>query len=92
MDIYTLLHKKEITTMIRIYSIAQASPVVLVVNNPPGSARDMRDASLIPGLGRSPRGRNGNLLQYSHRENSMDIGGWRVTANGVAKSWTRLSV
>ena len=32
------------------------------------------DASLIPGLGRSPGGENGNLLQYSCLENSMDRG------------------
>ena len=63
-----------------------------MVNNPPASARDVRDVSWIPGLGRSPRGRNGNLLQYSLQENSMDRGDRRVTANGVAKSWTRLSV
>ena len=30
------------------------------------------DLSLIPGLGRSPRKGNGNPLQYSRLENSMD--------------------
>ena len=52
----------------------------------------MSEESLIPGLGRSPRGRNGNSLQYSHQENSMNRGYWRVRANGVAKSWTWLNV
>ena len=31
-----------------------ASQVALVVKNPPGNARDVRDVSSIPGLGRSP--------------------------------------
>ena len=45
----------------------------------------------IPGSGRSPRGGNGNLLQYSCLENSMHRGAWWATVHGVAKSWTRLS-
>ena len=40
------------------------------------SACSAEDAGLIPGLGRSPGGRNGNLLQYSFLENSMDRGAW----------------
>ena len=35
------------------------------------------DTGLIPGLGRSPREGNGNPLQYSHLENSMDRGAMR---------------
>ena len=42
-----------------------------VVKNP---AADARDASSIPGLRRAPRGGNGNVLQYSSVENSMDRG------------------
>ena len=34
---------------------------------------------------------NGNPLQYSCLENSMDRGAWRATVHGAAKSWTRLS-
>ena len=34
----------------------------LVVKNPPASAGDRRDTGLIPGLGRSPGGGNGNPL------------------------------
>ena len=41
------------------------SVVVLVVKKPPVNAGDMRDTGLIPGSGRSPRGRHGNPLQYS---------------------------
>ena len=36
-----------------------------VVKNPPANAGDARDMDLIPGLGRSPGGGNGNPLQYS---------------------------
>ena len=32
------------------------------------------DAGMIPGLGRSPGGGNGNLLQYSYLENPIDGG------------------
>ena len=42
----------------------------------------------IPGLRRSPGIGNGNLLQYSCLENSMDRGAWWV--HGVAKSQTWL--
>ena len=45
-----------------------------VVKNPPASARDK---GLIPGSGRSPRGGNGNPLQYSFLENPADSGAWR---------------
>ena len=34
---------------------------------------------------------NGNPLQYSCLENSMDGGAWRAIVRGVAKSQTRLS-
>ena len=38
---------------------------------------------MIPGSGRSPGGGNGNLLQYSCLENSMDRGAWWATAHGI---------
>ena len=41
-----------------------------------------------PWSGRSPGGANGNPLQYSCLENSMDRGAWRATVHGVAKSRT----
>ena len=41
---------------------------------------------LIPGLGRSPGGGNGNQLHFSELENSMDRGAWWVTDHGVAES------
>ena len=42
-------------------------------------------------LGRSPRGENGNPLQYSCLESSVDRGAWKIAVHGVEKSWTRLS-
>ena len=55
------------------------------------SACHVGDLRLIPGLGRSPGEGNGNPLQYSCLENSMDRGAWQATVHGVAKSQTRLS-
>ena len=43
---------------------------------------------LIPGLGRSPGEGNGNPLQYSCLENSMDREACWAAVHGVAKSWT----
>ena len=40
------------------------------------SACNIEDLGSIPGLGRSPGGGHGNLLQYSCLENSMDRGAW----------------
>ena len=53
-----------------------ASQVVLVVKNPPANAEGTGDAGLIPGSERPPGGGNGNPLQYSCLENSMDRGVW----------------
>jgi len=44
------------------------------------------DQGSIPGLGRSPGELNGNPLQYSCLENSMDVGAWWATVHGVAES------
>ena len=62
--------------------------MVLVVKNSPASAGD---AGLIPGLERASGVGNGNPLQYSCLQNSMDRGTWRAAVHGVAKSQTRLS-
>ena len=55
------------------------------VKNPP--AGDIRDMSLIPGLGRSPGEGNGNPLLYSYPENSMDRGAWWAIVHDVVESW-----
>ena len=44
--------------------VDRASQMVLVVKNQPANAGDVRDAGSVPGSGRSPGGRHGNLLQY----------------------------
>ena len=60
----------------KIYASAQA---VLVVKNPPANAGDMRDAGVIPGLGKNPGEGSGNPLQYPCLDGYVH---W------VAKSWT----
>ena len=62
-----------------------ASQVVLVVKNLPANAEYIRDAGLIPGLGRSPRGGHGNPLQYSCLENPMDRGAWQTRVHKVTR-------
>ena len=75
-----------------------ASQVALVVKNPPANARDVRDAGLIPRLGRSSipglvrstGGGHSNPLQYSHLENPIDRGAWQVAVHRVSQSQTQL--
>ena len=43
------------------------------------------DPGSIPGSGRSSEKGNGNPLQYSCLENSMDREAWQTTVHGVAK-------
>ena len=62
-----------------------------MVKSPAANAGISGDAGLIPGLGRSPGGGNGNPLQYLCLENLMDRGAWWVTVYGVTKSQTQLS-
>ena len=42
------------------------------------------DVGSSPGSGRSPRGGNGNPLQYSYLGNPMDRGAWWATVHGVS--------
>ena len=73
-----------------------ASPVAQLVKKNrhppprPANAGDTRASDSITGLGRSPGEGNGNLLQYSCLENSMDRGAWQATILGIAKSRTRM--
>ena len=73
------------------YQVLWASQVALVVNNPPADAGDIREVDLIPRLGRSLGGRNGNPLQYSCLENPRDRERRlkRATVHRVTQSWTR---
>ena len=63
----------------------RASQAAQLVKNLPTSARDTRGVGLIPGLERTPGEGNGNPLQYSCLENSMDGGAWQATVHGVTK-------
>ena len=62
----------------------------LVVKKIPANAADKWDAGLIPGLGRSPSGGNGNSLQSSWLENPMGLGVWQAAIHRVANSQTWL--
>ena len=50
-----------------------------MANNLPASAGDAGDAGLIPGVG------NGNSLQCSSLENSMNKGAWHGAVHCVAE-------
>ena len=62
-----------------------ASQVGLVVKSLPTNAANTRDVGSIPGLGKFPRGRHGNPLQYSCLENSMDREAWWATIHRVTE-------
>ena len=54
-------------------------------------ACNVGDLGLILESGRSPGERNGNSLQYSYLENSMDRGAQWAVVHGVAKNLTQLN-
>ena len=62
-----------------------------VVKNMTSNVGDARDLGSIPGLGRLPGEGNGNPLQYSYLENSVDRRAWWATVHGVTKSHIELS-
>ena len=49
------------------------------------SACNVGDLGSIPGLGKSPGERKGNLLQHFCLGNPMDRGAWQATVHGVAR-------
>jgi len=57
-----------------------------VIKNRPTYAGNARDAGSIPGSGRSPGVGNGNQLQNSCLENSMDREAWQAASPWTAKS------
>ena len=66
--------------------------MALVVKNLPANAGDIRDASSIPRLGRSPGGGQGHPLKSSGLKNPMDRRARWAMVHGVTKSWTRLNL
>ena len=62
-------------------ALCMGFPGSIVVKNLPANAGDMGS---IPGSGRFPGGGNGNPLQYSCLENSMDRRSWWAIVHGVA--------
>ena len=70
------------------YSIrTQGFPGGSVVKNSLGNTGDTGDEGSIPRSGRSPGDGNGNPLQYSRLENSMEKPG-RLWSMASHKSWT----
>ena len=67
------------------YAIYGAFLIAQSIKNLPVDACNAGDLGLIPGLGRSLGEGNGNPLQYSCLENSIDREAWRATVHGVAK-------
>ena len=65
---------------------------ILKTNDLVASLRNVGDQGSIAGSGRFPWKGNGNPLQYSCLENSMDRGAWQAAAHGVTKNQTRLSI
>ena len=65
----------------------KTSLVAQIVKNLPECGRPR----FHPWVERSPGEGNGNPLQYSCLENSMDKGAWRAIVPEIAKSWTSLS-
>ena len=79
---------EEDTSAQKCYRCAYGFPGDSVIKNPPANAGDV--GSML-GLERFLRVGNGNPLQYSCLENSMDSGAWGTAVYGVAKSRTQLN-
>ena len=63
--------------------------VALVVKKPPANAGYLRDVGSVPRLERSPGGGNGNPLQYSCLENSMNRRAWRAHSVTQSQMWLK---
>ena len=81
MQIFTLVDHIQFTL---IHGPNKAFPGDSVVKNPPASAGDTGDSGLIPGLGRTLGGGNGNPLQYSYLENLKEEPG-RLQSIGLQR-------
>ena len=61
-----------------------------MVKNLIANAGDVKRCGFEPWVGKIPGEGNGNPLQRSCLENSMDRGAWQATVHRVTKSWTQL--
>ena len=89
-EIYIIIYLRgfaDLETPTRLCAIHRASLVAPRVKKKKKSACNAGDPGSIPGLVSSPGEGNGNPLQYSCLENSMDRRAWPVTVHGIAKSW-----
>ena len=64
--------------------------MVLLVKNLPDNAGDIRQMGSILGLGGSPGGGHGTLLQYPCLQNSIDRGAWQAEVPRDSKNQTLL--
>ena len=70
------------------FLLAVVKTTTTTKNNPAYQCRRHKRRRFDPGLGRSPEGGNGNLLEYSCLENSMVRGPWQATVHRITKSHT----
>ena len=70
------------------FTVEKSFPGGAVVKNLPADVGNARDVGLIPGSERYPGEGNGNPLQYSCLENSMNRGAWEATVHSVPKNRT----
>ena len=63
-----------------------------MVKNPAANAGDAGDVGLVPGLGRAPGVGNGNPLQYSGLENSMDSSPWGCKESDMTERLSFFSI
>ena len=78
--------RKEVEIIIQL-TPGQDFPGGEVVKNPSASVGDTKAMGSNPGSRRSPGEGNGNPLQYSCLENSMDRGAWQATVHAVYKDY-----
>ena len=81
-----LLHCRHV-----LYSLKNGGTLRASSSDGKESASSVGNLGSIPASGRFPREGNGNPLQYSCPENTMDRGTWWAIVHGVAKSGTQLS-